>query len=470
LKLTGKTLKYTTSIERGDDTALIAELNADLDGYNPTIFLFRIIHRFNKRYYDLFQDLYQEDKQISADGEKLLLSLAEEFKIGQYQQERIKLDVTYNHPENKRVVDEYKDVLISFENVEELNRADIASLNRLRALAIKNNIPHYLFDLLDEVLLKGKKLIHGDEPEYINDSRALLDGLFSLEKGGLDAVMDKDDIVKLLQNKKQSMENRDYFDGLLLEVGKTCDESFEKGDTMAFERFSELITYFDRFDTTSSAINHIAFMSEDVSVEKLRSLIGNMRAFDDIKKDLFKNLFVIDLLENKYLTYTGRKKVISLFEGITAVDEGYKSLSAVSAEIEMVNQEDQMYALLYKTAKERLDKIPGAMNGKDAHDGILKEVLKSLLHSGPVEQIPKKIMKKVFTSLKMEGFYTYEILPEILANGDMAMREDFLKNSGFDRFFIEDIERLYIEHHKVPPAKAKNFKDLIEQTNIPQEQ
>ncbi len=323
---------------------------------------------------------------------------------------------------------------------------------------------------MDEVLLKGKKLVLGDEPEYIKESRALLDGLFSLDDGGLDVVMSKVDIVKLLLDKKRSMENRDYFDGLLLEVGKTCDENYEKGDTRALERFSELITYFDRFDTTSSTINHIAFMAEDVTVEKLRSLLGNKRVFEEIQKGLFETLFITDLLENRYLTYSGRKKVTAINKGLKAVEEGYRALADVADEISRINEVDGIYAVLYKTAKERLKKIPGAMNGKDAHDGFLKEVLKSLLHDGPIEKIPKNVMKKVFTSLKMEGFYTNEVLPTILDTGNMAMREDFLHNSGFDRFFIEDIERSYMERNKVPPAKAKRFMELVEQTNVTQAQ
>jgi uncharacterized protein (TIGR04442 family) len=468
LKLTGKTLKYSAHIAQGADSKLVTELMADLDGYKPVVFVFRLIHRYNKRYYDLFKELYDENKEIGDEGNYILSALATEFKINQYQQERIKLDVTYNHPENKRVVDEYKDVLISFEDVENLGRTDIASLNRLRALAIKNNIPHYLFDMLDEVLLKGKKLDHVDEPDYIKESRVLLDGLFSLEKGNLDSVISKDGIVKLLINKKSSMDNKDFFDGLLLEIGKNCDEMFEKGDTSAFDRFSELITFFDRFDNSSMGINNLAFMAEDVSVEKLRSVLGNKRVFDEIKPDLFESLFFTDLLVNRYLTYSGRRKINALSKGLKDVEDGYKALNVVADEISAINVEDKTYEVLYNVAKDRLKKIPGAMNGKDEHDNFLKEVLKSLLHDGPVDKIPKKTMKRVFTALKMEGFYTTEILPIIIESGDMAMREDFLTNSGFDRFFIEDIERAYIDSTEPPEDKVRNFKELVEQGNATQ--
>ncbi|MCK4846568.1 MAG: TIGR04442 family protein [Deltaproteobacteria bacterium] len=462
LKFVGKTLKYTSAMSRDDDNALIAELSADLDGYNPVLFIFKLVEVYNKRYYELFNELYSDGREINEDDERVLKSLAEEFGIDQYQQERIKIDVIYNHAENKRVVDEYKDILISFEGLEEIDQKDIASLNRLRALAIKNNIPHFLFDLLDEVLLKDKTLLQEDEPEYIKESRMLLEGLFMME-GGLDAVMSKEDIVKLLRNKKFAMDNRDQsFDGLLLDAGRICDENFNKGDDMALERFSELITYFDRFDTTSSMINHIAFMEEDVSVEKLRSLTGNKEAFESIEKGVYDKFFIRDLLRDKYLTSAGRRKINALKKGLEDVEAGYSSLNDLKQDISRLNIEEKMFQILYRTTKDRLKEIPGFMEVRDRQDDFLKEVLKSLLKNSPVNKIPKNVMKKLFTTLKMEIFYINDVLPKIIQSGNLTDREDFIVNSGFDRFFIEDVERLFLERSGLPEETVNWFKELIE--------
>ena len=462
LKLIGKTLKYTPAVGKGDDKALIYELMADLDGHKPVIFLFRLVNSYCKRYYDLYEELYEENREIGPEGDRLLDSLAAEFKMDQYQQERIKIDVIYNNPDNKRVVDEYKDILISFEDKDEVDPTDIASLNRLRSLAIKNNIPHFLFDLLDDVLLKNKKLIHGDEPTYIKDTRALLKGLFVME-GGLDAVMSKDDIVELLKYKKDATDNMDQsFEEILLDAGKNCDELSREGDVTALERFSELVTYFDRLDTTFSMINGIAFMNMDVTVERLRSLHGSKKAFIELGVTLFDELFINDLLANKYLTFSGRRKINALKKGLDEVEEGYRSLKEVADEISRINGEDKSFMLLYKTAKERLKEIPGAMDGEGIEERFLKEVLKGLLRDSPVEKITKSTMLKVFTALKMEVFYLIEVLPKIIEKGDMAMREDFLHNSGFDRFFIEDVEREYVERAGLPPETVKAFRDRVE--------
>ncbi|MDH4226133.1 MAG: TIGR04442 family protein [Deltaproteobacteria bacterium] len=465
LRLIGKTLKYTPSIGREDDMSLISELTADLDGYNPVVFLFRIVNRVNKRFCDFFKELYFEKRIITEDDDRVLNSFAAEFGIDQYQQERIKIDVMYNHRDNKRVVDEYKDILISFESMAEIAAKDLAALNRLRALAIKNNIPHYLFDALDEMLLKDKALAaQHDEPEFVRETRALLEGLFMME-GGLDAVISKDDVVKLLVNKKAAMASRDQsFDGLMLDAGRMCDEKFKAGNVTAFERFSELITYFDRFDTTSSMINHMSFMDDDVSVEKLRSLLGNKKSFEELSPGLYNKLFIDDLLRDPYLLGAGRRKINAITTGLKEVENGYKSLNDVATEIAKINEENKMVQVLYKTAKDRLDKVPSFMEiDVKEQDGFLKEALKSLLKDGPISKIPKNVMMKVFTTLKMEIFYLNEVLPKLIVSFDTKIREDFIENSGFDRFFIEDIERSYIERHELPGESVRKFKELIGQ-------
>lgn len=464
LKLVGKTLKYSKAVGENTNSSIITELMADLDGYKPVIFLFRLVNPFNKRYYQLFKELYEEDKELNEDSERLLIALANEFSIDQYQQERIKLDVIYEHHENKRIIEEYKDLLISFEDKEKLDQADLAAIKRLKSLAMRKHIPHYLFDLIDEVLLDDEKLVEQSEPEYIHDSRMLLRGLFMME-GSLDEVMSKEDILKLMTNKKEAMENRDQsFDELLLDVGRVCDENFQQGDTLAFERFSELITIFDRYDTTSAAINHIAFMDDEVNTEKIRSIFGNREKFEAVTTGLFHELFIADLLSNQYLTFAGRNKINTIIEGLDGVEQGELSLSEVAKRLTNINREDRTYQLLYSEAKKRLKKAAGA-DGRDYwEDQFIKEVLKSLLKDKPINNITKELIKKVFTALKMEVFYVDTILPDILKSGEINLREDFINNSGLDRFFIEDIEREYIEKMAIPDMVVKGFRDLISKT------
>jgi uncharacterized protein (TIGR04442 family) len=94
---------------------------------------------------------------------------------------------------------------------------------------------------------------------------------------------------------------------------------------------------------------------------------------------------------------------------------------------------------------------------------LVKEVLKSLLHDVPSDKVSGLNIKKVFTTLKMELFYINELLPEIVETGDMKPREDFLLNSGFDRFFIEDVERDFIETSTMARDKLGRFWELVGQ-------
>ena len=47
--------------------------------------------------------------------------------------------------------------------------------------------------------------------------------------------------------------------------------------------------------------------------------------------------------------------------------------------------------------------------------------------------------------MRKESFYINHLLPIIIEKKDIILREDFLKNSGLDRFYIETIEKEYFE-------------------------
>ena len=61
--------------------------------------------------------------------------------------------------------------------------------------------------------------------------------------------------------------------------------------------------------------------------------------------------------------------------------------------------------------------------------------------------IPKNLFHDVVVNIKKEAVYIHNLLPEIIADRDVALREDFLENSGLDRFYVEELEREYFEHN-----------------------
>ena len=248
----------------------------------------------------------------------VLNDLANKYKILPYQQERIKIDGMYKLPENKKIVDEYKDILITVSEKGEVNPSELAKLSRLRTLSLRLNIPHTLFDTLDELLLKDMQIVEVEEPDYVRDTRAIFEGLF-FRTDKIRGHLSQEDLIKLLIAKQKSTSVRDQaFEGLLLDTVRACDEhARDTNDMSVLESMSSILTYFDRYDSAASMINNLAFMENStLSEDNIRSLSGNKEVFDQISPDLFRELFIDPLRENRYLTRYGRKKVEMLFQGL----------------------------------------------------------------------------------------------------------------------------------------------------------
>jgi len=49
----------------------------------------------------------------------------------------------------------------------------------------------------------------------------------------------------------------------------------------------------------------------------------------------------------------------------------------------------------------------------------------------------------VILAIKKEAIYIHNLLPTIIAENNISLREDFLENSGLDRFYVEELEREY---------------------------
>ncbi len=446
LRLLGKFLKRSPLVGARDDTGLADEM-AGLLGHKSFLCVVKLIHKKHQRYQDAFQQGYFRRKAISDRDFAALQELAEELGIDDYQQERIRIDVMYKHPDNRRIVDEYKSILIEGHRKGGIGRLENARLTRLKTLSVRNKIPAALFFPLDEVL-KHDQLIDLEEQHYLAETRQILEGIF-LQERQIDARIDREDMLKLLQAKRRASENRDHtFEQILLETGKACDEKIRDGADMALlENFSSIVTYFDRYETTSSVINQLAFM-DDVrfSEEKVRSLLGNKKAFESLSPGLFEELFFSCILGNKYLGRFGRKKIRCLQRGLEQIEEGCLTVQGLLDQLDGVDREAALFSLLQGHVKERIQHFYSRYNSPAEQESLLAEVAEELHHKGLVrEQIPKTLFREVVVNIKKEAVYLHTLLPPIIANRDIALREDFLENSGLDRFYVEELEREYFE-------------------------
>lgn len=446
VRLLGRTLKRSLAVGAEDDTQLTDEL-FHLLGHRSSLYLVKLIHKHHKRFHDAFRELYFAYKQIPDDEFERLQRLGESLGINEYQQERIRIDVMYKHPDNRRIVDEYKNILIECYRKGQINQLESARLTRLKTLSVRNKIPAALFYTLDK-MLHHDKLLDQREQDYISETRQILDGIF-LQERQIDASIEAEDMIKLFHAKRRASENRDHtFEQILLETGKACDEKIHRGaDLSLLESLSYVITYFDRYDTAHNYINQLAFMENvHLSEELIRSLLGNKKAFDAFADNLFEELFFADIEGNKYLGRFGGKKIQALRKGLSSIEEGRLTVQGLLRQLNEVTAEERLYGVLLAHVKDRIRNFYSRYNSRAEQEALRLEVAEELQNKGLYDgMIPQGLFRDVVVNIKKEAIYLHNLLPRIVAERDVALREDFLDNSGLDRFYVEELEREYFE-------------------------
>ena len=59
--------------------------------------------------------------------------------------------------------------------------------------------------------------------------------------------------------------------------------------------------------------------------------------------------------------------------------------------------------------------------------------------------IPNHLFDETIFTIKKEAMYLHSLLPQVITERNVSLREDFLENSGLDRFYVEELEREYYE-------------------------
>jgi uncharacterized protein (TIGR04442 family) len=444
----GKTIKRSAAVAKEDDNAIINEIFGILQDPAAQVFLFKLINQRHEEYSELFKSFYFKNKKIAEEDFSRLSALARKYSIDRYQQERMRIDIMYKHPDNRRIVDEYKYILIECNRKGEINKLENARLTRLKTLSVRNKIPGALFYTLDEMLKKDKKMVDLEENDYISESRQILEGLF-LSEYQIENTIDREDMIKLLFAKKSATENRDHtFEEILLDATKACDEKIHNGaDISLLEGFSYIITYFDRYDSTSSIINQLAFMENvKVTEDMIRSLLGNKHEFDTLKQGLFEDLFINGILENKYLGNYGRKKVSKLSTGLKLIEEKRLGTSNLLADLIAIDEEEMTFLTVLEHVRDRIKNFYSKYASRADQEALKREVSEELLHKRLLhDEITDAVFHEVILTIKKEAIYLHNLLPEIITQKNVGLREDFLENSGLDRFYVEELEREYYE-------------------------
>ncbi len=110
------------------------------------------------------------------------------------------------------------------------------------------------------------------------------------------------------------------------------------------------------------------------------------------------------------------------------------------------DREEQFYNLLLGHVKDRIRSLYSRFSTRAEQEILRTEVQEELRSKGHLSgELPAALFRNVVVDIKKEAIYLHNLLPRIIVEKDAALREDFLENSGLDRFYVEEIEREYCE-------------------------
>lgn len=448
VKRIGKLIKRSETIGKELDDIIVSEVFPLLKDPTAQLSIIKLINHKHREYRDLFRQLYYSNKNISDDDFDRLAKLAAKNKIDSYQQERMRIDVMYRHPATKRVVDEYRNILLACNKAGEISTLHKARLTRLKTLSVRNKIPAALLHTLDERLNKGHNLASSTEQDYLASAREVLEGIFLREKN-IESYINHEDMLKLIRAKKSAMVNGDNsFERLMIDASKECDERIRDGaDPSLLTDLSYIVTYLDRFDNVANLVNKLAFMQNvRVSVQMLQGALEHKSAFDKLKKDCFSELFIRELFENVYLGRFGRRKVMALMAGMAGIEAGTESIEDLYLMLKQIDQEEYMSIVLLEHIPERIRSFYSKFDTKSTQEALRREFTDELKVKKRIESdIPDHLFTETILTIKKESMYLNTLLPSIISECNLSLREDFLENSGLDRFYVEELERDYFE-------------------------
>ncbi|MDQ3280389.1 MAG: TIGR04442 family protein [Acidobacteriota bacterium] len=452
LKLAGKLLKRSRRVGAGNFLALGHEILEALNEPESTLVLVRTVHRAHQRFAELCQQAYATTRTLEEVDD-----VAGALDIEPYQRERIQIDVIYRHPDNQQLIDEYKRILASCAG-STIDSSARARLMRLRTLSLRNEVPLSIFDTLEEIVLQEPRAVvrKEDEPDYIQSTREILGG-FLLGRN-ITRKLSSLDLVQLMENKQRAAAMRDQtFEEVLLETGRLIDEiSREEEDYERLESFGELVTLFDRIDHTTTLLNRLAFMDDvELTQEQVRSLIGNMQVFEKLRRGLFQQLFIDPVVNNEYALAYGKKKLYALTLGMISIENNEESIGGVVEAVASLNRHERAYFAAYNLARRRMANFYLELNTPEGRDTFRREIRAEIAHDPELQELhefmTEGLLEEVITKIRLEAFYINQLLPRIVEEQDSRLRNDFLSNSGLDRFQIEELESEYFEMRAFPP-------------------
>lgn len=446
LRSVGKFLKRQDLNAAGrDGRDLALALYDEMGHMDWTLFVVKLIDVYAETYYRRYTMAYGATREIREDEQRTFDLLARHYALDPYQQERIHLDVIYEHGENKRLIDSYKDALTAhLENVLP-EHAVMPKLNLLRAFALRNKIPVALFDRLDALLMNLRTSGYPFDPPFIGEARKTLAKLF-VEHIGDD--LEVQDLVQLLHAKRQSLEHRYVgFEAVLLEAARAQDDWARAGKSMLLRmEFEQIIDYLDLFDQASQLVNSIVFIDDfEIDPTRLEAMLECQAAFDEIRPMLFEELFITSLEQNKYLSRFARRRLEILKRGLRAAEKEPSGSRMIPESLRRINETARLHRILDNMLRAAVGNIHEEPLDDESKAALRTDVAERLnAEYGITSPIDDNLFETVLLGIEEEYFYSNQLLPTIIATRDLVLRENFLRSSGLDLFRIEALEAAYL--------------------------
>jgi uncharacterized protein (TIGR04442 family) len=171
---------------------------------------------------------------------------------------------------------------------------------------------------------------------------------------------------------------------------------------------SNVLTYFDRYDSAATTINNLAFMENSTLTESnIRSLYGNKEIFDAISTDIFQELFIECVRNNRYLTRYGRKKIDKLFRGLLQIKSGDSTYRELASTIQKIREDERLYALIHSYVKDRFRSIYAELNSKEDQEIFIQDLNREIQAKGIVQcPVPHEVFEEIILDFRKESFYS----------------------------------------------------------------
>ena len=121
-------------------------------------------------------------------------------------------------------------------------------------------------------------------------------------------------------------------------------------------------------------------------------------------------------------------------------------MAALLDELLAIDREERLAIALLGHVRDRIRNFYSNYATREDQETLKREVTDDLRNRGIIAgQIPGRLFDETIVTIKKEAVYLHNLLPLIISGRDSALREDFLENSGLDRFYVEELEREYFE-------------------------